>query len=386
MKITDVKTFIVDGGRMNWVIVKIYTDAGIAGVGDATVERRETAVAATIDHIRQYLLGKDPFQAEMLSETANRDSYWRTGVINRSALAGIESALLDIKGKALGVPVYELLGGKQRDSIRCYANFWAFSPQTGEDVARFLERPMELGFRAVKWDPFFAAYRQMERAERNASLRQIAGARKAGGADLDILIEGHGRFDLPTARLLGEAMAEYEPLFFEEPMAPDSIDAYAELRTLIPVPIAGGERYTEKFRFLDVIRRQALDWLQPDACHCGGLFEMKKIAAMGEAAHLAFAPHNPMGPVGNAMTLQLAASTSNFAILETMMVDVPWRSEIVTEHVTLANGEMTIPDAPGLGIEFHEEGALRYPFAMKEPQHFKHRTYANDLKPWYAVA
>lgn len=283
----------------------------------------------------------------MLSETANRDSYWRTGVINRSALAGIESALLDIKGKALGVPVYELLGGKQRDSIRCYANFWAFSPQTGDDVARFLERPMELGFRAVKWDPFYAAYRQMDRAQRNASLGQIAGARRAGGADLDILVEGHGRFDLPTARMLGDAMAEYEPLFFEEPMAPDSIDAYAELRALIPVPIAGGERYTEKFRFLDVIRRQALDWLQPDACHCGGLFEMKKIAAMGEAAHLAFAPHNPMGPVGNAMTLQLAASTSNFALLETMMVDVPWRSEIVSEHVTLSNTDRLVFMAVG---------------------------------------
>ena len=383
MKITDVKTFIVDGGRMNWVVVKIYTDAGISGVGDATVERRETAVSATIEHIKPYLLGKDPFATEMLIETANRDSYWRTGVINRSALSGIEAALFDIKGKALGIPVYELLGGKQRDRVKCYANYWAYSPLNGDDVARFLEKPLQLGFKAMKWDPFFAAYRQMSAAERRASIGQLRGARDAAGPDIDLLVEGHGRFDLPTARLLGDAIAEFAPLFFEEPLPPDSIDAYAELRPLISVPIAGGERYTEKYRFLEAIRRNALDWLQPDVCHTGGLLEMKKIAAIAEAAQLPFAPHNPMGPVGNAMTLHLAASTSNFALLETMMVDVPWRSEVATEHARMVDGHMLINDRPGLGIEFHEEGALRHPFSMKEPQHFKHRVYPQDLVPWY---
>ena len=383
MKITDVKTFIVDGGRTNWVIIKVYTDAGIDGVGDGTVERRETAVAATVDHLRAFLVGKDPFQVEFLTETMSRDSYWRTGVINRSALSGVEGALLDIKGKALGVPVYELLGGRQRDRIKCYANYWAYSPKSGEDVARFIARPLELGFRAVKWDPFGAAYRQLDAAGRRAALDQIAGARRAAGPDIDLLIEGHGRFDMPTARLLGNAMAEFDPLFFEEPLPPDSVDAYAELRTLMPVPLAAGERWTEKYRFLEAIRRGALDWLQPDSCHAGGLFEMKKIAAIGEAAQLPFAPHNPMGPVGNAMTLQLAASTTSFALLETMMVDVPWRNEIVTENFRLVNGELTIPDTPGLGIEFHEEGALRHPFNMKEPAHFKTRVYPTDLVPWY---
>lgn len=385
MKITDVKTFIVDGGRMNWVVIKIYTDAGIDGVGDATVERREAAVAGVIEHVKPFLVGRDPFATEYLAETINRDSYWRTGVINRSALSGIEAALLDIKGKALGVPVYELLGGKQRDRVRCYANYWAYSPLTGDDVARFIERPLQLGFTGMKWDPFFAAYRQMEARERRAAIAQVAGARRAAGPDIDLLIEGHGRFELPMARLVGEALAEFEPLFFEEPMPPDSIDAYAELRRLVPVPIAGGERYTEKYRFLEAIRREALDWLQPDACHTGGLMEMKKIAAIAEAAHLPFAPHNPMGPVGNAMTMQLAASVSNFALLETMMVDVPWRSEVVTEEARLVDGHMLISDRPGLGIEFHEEGALAHPFSMKEPQHFKHRVYPQDLVPWYST-
>src|SRR5690606_28801760 len=167
-------------------------------------------------------------------------------------------------------------------------NYWAYSPKSGEDVARFIARPLELGFRAVKWDPFGAAYRQLDAAGRRAALDQIAGARRAAGPDIDLLIEGHGRFDMPTARLLGNAMAEFDPLFFEEPLPPDSVDAYAELRTLMPVPLAAGERWTEKYRFLEAIRRGALDWLQPDSCHAGGLFEMKKIAAIGEAAQLPF--------------------------------------------------------------------------------------------------
>jgi galactonate dehydratase len=272
---------------------------------------------------------------------------------------------------------------RQRDRIAAYANYWAYSPESGADVARFIARPLELGFKAVKWDPFGSAYMQLSAADRRRALDQIAGARAAAGPDIDLLIEGHGRFDLPTARLIGTAIAEFDPLFFEEPMPPDTLDAYAELRQLIDVPVAAGERYTEKFRFLEAIRRGALDWLQPDACHVGGLFEMKKIAAIGEAAHLPFAPHNPMGPVGNAMTLQLAAAVSNFALLETMMVDVPWRSEVVSEDVALVGGAMTIPDRPGLGIEFHEEAALRHPFSMKEPQHFRKRVYPTDLVPWY---
>lgn len=213
MKVTDVRCFIVDGGRMNWVIVKIDTDAGIDGVGDATVERRETAVAAVVESVKDYLIGKDPFATEHHAETITRDSYWRTGVINRSAISGVEAALLDIKGKTLGVPVYELLGGKCRDRIRCYANYWAHGTRTQDDVKRAIERPLELGFTAVKWDPFAAAWLQMSRPERNAAMAQIRAAREAGGDDLDLLIEGHGRFDVPTAKLLGQAMAEFAPTF-----------------------------------------------------------------------------------------------------------------------------------------------------------------------------
>ncbi len=389
LRITDVETFIVDGHRMNWVIVKIGTDAGIAGIGDATVERREAAVVGVVEALRGYLIGKDPFPVAHHADQITRDSYWRTGVINRSALSGVEAALLDIKGKALGVPVYELLGGKCRDRVPAYANNWAprqAIPGSDSTFEAAIERPVSLGFKAVKWDPFGHAWLQMPKSARNAALTEIRLARRVVGDDVDLLIEGHGRLDVPTAVIMGHAMAEFEPLFFEEPIPPDSVDALAEVRNRIPVPLAAGERYVERHRFLELIERHAADWLQPDVCHVGGLFELQAIAAAAQAAFLPVAPHNPMGPVGNAMTLHLAAALPNFAYLETMMVDVPWRGQVVREEVQLIDGEMTIPDRPGLGVEFDEAAAARHPFQRREPAHFRAREpWPEGTGPWYGT-
>ncbi|MGE0802322.1 MAG: mandelate racemase/muconate lactonizing enzyme family protein, partial [Lautropia sp.] len=258
-------------------------------------------------------------------------------------------------------------------------------PQSGDDVKRFAEAPFERGFSAIKWDPFGQAWLQMDRAARRKTLAQIRAAREVAGDHADILIEGHGRLDVPTAITMGSAMAEYDPLFFEEPVPPDNIDALASVRAAIPVAVAAGERYFEKHRFLEAARRDAIDWWQPDVCHVGGLLEMKKIAAIAQAAFRPFAPHNPMGPVGNAMTMHLAASTPNFALLETMMVDVPWRGEVVREEMVLENGHMIVSDKPGLGIEFDEAGAARHPFVFKRPAHFVKRVYPTDLVPWYTA-
>ncbi|MEO1103405.1 MAG: mandelate racemase/muconate lactonizing enzyme family protein [Pseudomonadota bacterium] len=386
LKITDVRTRIVDGGRMNWVIVIIETDAGITGVGDATAERRELAVAASVEAMTPYLMGKDPFQVEHHAETLARDSYWRTGVVVRSAISGVEAALIDIKGKALGVPAYELLGGKCRDEIRVYANHWAHGPESPEDVAGFIEAPLRRGFTAVKWDPFGQAWLQLPPREFNAALAQMRAARAEAGPNIDLLIEGHGRFDIPTAIRIGQAITEVDPLFFEEPTPPDNINALRQVRAGVPVPIAAGERYYEKHRFLELIAAEAVDWLQPDTCHAGGLTEMKKLAALSQAAFLPFAPHNPMGPVGNAMAMQLAACVPNFAILETMMVDVPWRSKVVHEDTTLKDGALSISDAPGLGITFDEAAAAEHPYAPKTPGHFVKRVRRHDLVPWYREA
>ncbi len=388
MKITRVRTIVVDAHRTNWVIVKIETDAGIHGIGEATVERREQAVVATVAAIAHYLVGQDPFPVEHHARTITRDSYWRTGVVNRSALSGIEAALWDIKGKALGVPVYELLGGRGRDRVPVYANNWSPAqgipgPASQGDAARVA---VDRGFGAVKWDPFGKAWLRMTRPERRAAMDQIAEVRAAVGEDVELMIEGHGRLDLPTAVEVGQRIAEWRPLFFEEPTPPDNLDVLAEVKARIPVAVAGGERYMDRFRFAEVAARGALDWWQPDVCHVGGLAEMKAIGTLAETSFRPIAPHNPMGPVGNAMTLQLAAVIPNFAYLETMMIDVPWRGEVVRETAVIEAGQMLIPDAPGLGVDIDEQAAARHPYVFKAPAHFKARApWPEGSGPWFEV-
>ena len=370
MRITEVRTFIVDGFRANFVFVKILTDAGIHGVGEGTIEFSERAVASAIEEKASYLVGKDPFRVVFHRETMNRDTYFRTGVVLRSALSAIEAALLDIKGKALGVPVYELLGGKMRDSIRCYANAWFSGAREPEDFAEKAKRVLDLGFTALKWDPFGSAYMQLTPEEGRKALRCIGAVRAAVGSDIELMIEGHGRFDVPTAIRFANRMAEYDPYWFEEPLPPESIDAFADVRRNVPCAIATGERYYENARFAEVIEKSAADYLQPDVCHMGGLMELQTVAAMAAARYVAIAPHNPMGPVANAMALQLAACIPNFHILETMMTDVPWRKDICHEQVSMRNGEMIIPDAPGLGIDIDEEACAAHPYKPYALRHY----------------
>jgi galactonate dehydratase len=199
MKITAVRPLVVDAFRANYVFVVIDTSDAISGVGEATVEHSEPAVAAQIEEYARGLIGADPFAVEHHIEMLSRNSYWRTGVTIRSALAGIEAALLDIKGKALGVPVYELLGGKQRDRVPAYANGWFVGAREPGEFAEKAVAAVELGFKALKWDPFGSAYLSIERGERNRTIAKVQAVREAVGPDVELMIEGHGRFNVPTA-------------------------------------------------------------------------------------------------------------------------------------------------------------------------------------------
>jgi galactonate dehydratase len=362
MKITGLKTFLVDAHRANFIFVKLGTDAGYEGLGEATVEWNERAVVAAIEELAEFLIGKDPFATDYLVQTMHRNCYWRTGVVFRSALSGVEAALLDIKGKALGVPVYELLGGRHRDTVPCYGNGWFSGAKTPADYAVKAAEAVKMGFRALKWDPFGAAYLEMDRPARNRTIEIVEAVRAAVGPDIDLMIDVHGRLNVPTAIAMARALAKFEPRWLEEPTPPESIDALADVRASSPIAIATGERYFEPERFMELIAKRAVDILQPDVGHVGGMLEAQKIAAMAHARFLPVAPHNPTGPVMNAMTLQLAASIPNFCILETIAVDVPWRKEIVRESLTFSNSEITIPDRPGLGLELDEEACARHPY------------------------
>lgn len=370
MKIRNLKTFVVHAFRCNWVFVKIETDEGVTGVGEATVEMRETTAAAAVEELARYLVGKDPFAVEHHIHVMNRDSYWRTGVLLRTALGAVEGAMLDIKGKALGVPVYELLGGRCRDRVKCYANGWFAGAVTPEQFAEKARCAVAMGFRALKFDPFGSAYRSLAPEERDRAVETVEAVRDAVGWGVDLLIEVHGRLDVPTAVAMAGRLEPLGPYWYEEPVPPESLLALAEVRRRISIPVAAGERFFEPARFAEALDRQALDVLQPDVCHVGGLLEAKRIAGLALLYEKPVSPHNPNGPVCHAMTLQFAASTPNFGMLETMMSDVAWRGEIVREDLELVDGYMTIPSKPGLGIEFDEEAASRYPYQPHDLRHY----------------
>ena len=363
MKITGLKTFVANASRTNFVFVKLYTDAGIDGVGEATLEWRTKTVVAAVEEQERFIVGKDPFQVEHLIETMHRDSYWRTGAVFRSALGALEAAMLDIKGKAFGVPVYELLGGKHRERIKCYANHWFFGAETPEQYAAAARRATKnLGFRALKWDPFGTIWLEMDRGERRKTIEIVEAVRDAVDPDVELMLDVHGRMNVPTAIAMCRALERFDLTWIEEPTPPESIDALAEVRSKSPVPIAAGERWFEPDRFLEAIEKRAVDILQPDVCHLAGMFETKKVAGMAHTRYLPVAPHNPTGPVMNAMTLHLSAAIPNFSIFETVSVDVPWRKELVKETLAFDSGDILVPTAPGLGVELNEEACARYPY------------------------
>ncbi len=370
MKVTDIKTFVVDCFRTNWVFVKVYTDEGISGVGEGTLEYKEKALLGAVAHIKSYLLGKDPRQIEKHFHDIYRDAYWRGGAVLMSALSAVETALWDILGKSLNVPVWQLLGGKVNDDCRIYVNGWFAGAKEPEEFAGKAAEVVKRGITALKWDPFGKSYRQIASAELDKALRCIAAVRAAVGDGVDLLIEAHGRFDVPTAVRIAREIAPFKPLFLEEPVPPDNLRALAAVREKSPVAIAAGERLYTRYGYNDLFALRAADYIQPDVSHAGGIMELKKIAAVAEALYIPFAPHNPSGPVANASTLQLAACCPNFCLLEIMYSDVAYRSEITDEQLHCENGRMRIGDRPGLGIELNEDACLKYPYAEHTLRHY----------------
>ncbi len=380
MKVTRIETFICHAYRTNWVFVKVSTDSGLHGVGEATLEMRELTVAAAVKELERGLVGKDPRNVERFWHDAYRDAYWRGGPVLMTALAGVEMALWDIKGKALGVPVYELLGGRVRDSAPCYANGWFTGAREPEEFARRATSACDAGYRALKWDPFGSSYMNLGRADLDRALRCVGAVADAVGTRADLIIEGHGRFNVPTAIRVGQALKDFRVLWFEEPIPPDNVEALADVRRRIAVPVAAGERLYSRWDYRALLESRAVDFVQPDVSHAGGIMECKKIAAMAECHHLPLCPHNPIGPVANAATLQLAACIPSFYLLETMESDVPHRRQVTDERVTLlADGSMPIPDAPGLGIDIDEGAIGAHPY---QPRDLRHYTGAlTDIRP-----
>lgn len=379
MKITDIKTFLVDCFRTNWAFVKVYTDEGVTGVGEATLEYKEKSLVGAVEHIKEAIVGKDPTNIERIAHDLYRDSYWRNGPVLMSAISAVEMALWDILGKSLNVPVYKLLGGKTMDKVRIYVNGWFAGAKTPEEFGQKAAIAVKRGITAMKWDPFGKSYLEISNKDLDTALKCIQAVREAAGDGVDLLIEGHGRFNVPTGIKIAKELEQFKPMWFEEPVPPDNLEALKAVRDKSPVAISAGERLYNLKQFKELFEMRAADYIQPDVSHAGGIMELKKIAAMADTYYIPFAPHNPSGPVACAASLQLAACTTNFSILEIMYSDVPWRKDVTNESLHYEDGYIDIPERPGLGIEINEEECLKHPY---KPHTLRHYTGAlTDIRP-----
>jgi galactonate dehydratase len=392
MKITTLRTVVVNAEMRNWVFVKVETsEPGLFGWGEASLEWKTRAVVGAVQDFEPMVVGEDPTRIEHLYQKMYRQSFWRLGVIGMSAISAIEQACWDILGKWLNQPVYRFLGGRVRDRVRMYTHLGGgdmravYESQLSADPSVFVDRAREViekGYTAVKvlitppteaLNPI-AYYRYAE--------RMMDALRTAVGEGIDIMVDCHGRHFPANAIEFCRVLAPYRPYFIEEPVPPENIDVLAEVRKASPVPIATGERLVTRFGFRQVFEKQACHVIQPDLCHCGGLAEARKIAAMAEVYGMGVAPHNPLGPIANAVALHFALSTPNFLIQEDMLTDVPWRWDVVRHNLETTDGCWLPSDAPGLGIEVDESAAARYPFRQEVMHSTTVRAPDNAILDW----
>jgi galactonate dehydratase len=379
MKITDIRTVVVNAQMRNWIFVKVETDQpGLYGWGEATLEFKTRAVVGCVEDFEPMLLGQDPTRIEHLWQIMYRHSFWRVGVIGMTAVSAIEQACWDILGKELGVPVYRLLGGRVRDKVRMYTHLGGGEMKAVYETAEagpLTDRAravIEKGYSAVKVVvvPFSKPLMGLPAVKRFAGM--IGKLREAVGDEVDIMIDFHGRTTAAQAIAYINAVEEFHPFFCEEPVPPEQPDALLEVRRSVRVPIATGERLVTRWDFRRVCELQACHVLQPDLSHCGGLLEARKIAAMGETYLMGIAPHNPNGPVANVVALHFDLVTPNFLIQEDMISDVPWRFDVVTRRPEMKDGHWLPPQAPGLGVDINEAEARKHPFQQEilEPMVF----------------
>ncbi len=335
MKITSVSSLIVNANMRNWIFVKVQTDEGLYGWGEATLEWKTAGVAGSIEDVSRFIIGEDPFRIEHLYQIMARQYFWRAGIEGMSAISGIEQALWDLKGKALGVPVYELLGGRVRDRVRVYNHLGGGQMNEmyeSSTPAEFAERALKvkaMGYTAIK----FMAVPRTEPVEGVRSVvlaaALVGAVREAVGPEMDLMVDLHARTWPGMAIQYCHALEPYGLLFFEEPCPTEDLEATAQVTRQSRIPIATGERLVGRSQFREVFERRACHVIQPDLSHCGGLWEARKIAAMAETHSMAVAPHNPNGPISTAAAVHFALATPNWLIQEAITSDVPWRDDVL---------------------------------------------------------
>jgi len=369
VKVTGIKTYLLQPERAKTVLfVKVTTDAGIHGWGEVyTVTGRETALEHLTQEFGAYLVGRDPLHIKHFTQVMYRDVAIKRGSMDfYSAVSGLEIALWDIAGKHFATPVYNLLGGPCRGSLRVYGQP-SGEPGDANDAATWGQRTANTvarGYTAVKFDPFPGPWQpHISRAAEDVAISRVAAIREAVGPRIDLLIEVHRRLSPANAIRVAHEIARYQPFWYEEPTPAENLDATAEVRRKIDIPVVAGEALYTKNEFRHVFEKQAADIINPDVCNVGGLLELKEIAAMAEPYVVAVAPHgNNSTTVGLAASLQVAACIPNFLIMEYPLTWEPVANEIAINPFKVENGAIALPTAPGIGIDLDEAALARYPY------------------------
>jgi galactonate dehydratase len=361
MRVTHFDVFPVNAHWRTWVFVRLGTDEGLTGWGEATLVFGDAAVLGALEDLREFVIGIDPRRIEDFWSTR----FYRTifhGPPFYSALAAVEHALWDLTGKWLGVPVYQLIGGAVRERIRLYANTWFLGARTPDEYAERASVVAAAGWDALKFDPLPGSLLAASRRELRSAADKVRAVREAVGPDVDILIECHGRLSPESAIRFADAIVEYRPLWLEEPVPAHNPHATRKVRAQTQIPIATGERLSTRWQFRELLDLDAVDIIQPDMTQVGGLLEAKRVADLASLYRVQVAPHCPRGPIATAVGMHCALTTANFLILEYPLDlgGVTWRQELVETPEEIDSGYMCAPTAPGLGVELVESQLVKH--------------------------
>lgn len=382
MKITKLESFLCNGGFRNYLFLRLHTDTGLTGIGEATLEWQEKAVQTLVhEWVEGRVMGRDPFDIEAVIGGMIRDQY-QGGATIMTAISGVEIALWDIVGKACGQPVYRLLGGRCHERLPAYANGWyggANSPREFADRAREV---VGRGYRALKFDPFGTAWKDMTADESDLAVDRVAAVREVVGPAVDIVVEFHGRLSAGCALDTIRKLERFRPAWCEEPVVPESIELLAEVKHKVSAPISAGERLYTLVDFYRLISQRSVDVVQMDVAHCGGILQSKKIAAMAAVQDIRVAPHCSIGPVALAAALHFDVGTANFMIQEAFgEFDVPWRNQLVCGWNPIKNGEFVLTDKPGLGLDLDLEAIAEHPYVAHAFPSLWDRAWVDKIAP-----
>ena len=375
MRITKVKTWMVEGIKYNWVVLKVFTDEGVTGIGEGTNWPGSPLILEACRHAGEVIVGEDPGRIDYLWTKLYRDFNWmgQAGPV-MSAISAIDIALWDIAGKRAGFPLYQLLGGAYRTRIRLYANYWFLGGKGDpDDYAVQAGEVKKQGFTACKMDPFaHVNYLYGEDLSDNLSLTEqqkvqaidrLVAVQEAVGPDFPIAVETHALLNGPTAVEMAHriASANINCMWYEEPAGPEFPNEIAEIRRQISLPVCVGERIHSRFMARPILEKHAADILMPDITRCGGISEMKKIANLCETYNVPIAPHNPNGPISTIASAHVMAAVPNFFRQEFMLTDVPWRDTVLDKPLPIGNGFFELTSEPGLGFDLVEEELEQHP-------------------------